>query len=241
MKQRITNQLNMAGTTIGIAISKDYKDVWFGQAPADFGTDMDKLQTDYKSTTDKAALADGASGGGGDAKAGAETALEDTSYVLTRALANHFKKTGDLLRLGKSDLAKRDIVRLTGQELVAKTTEIRDLGNGAVAETGAAGRGVTAERIAAVTSAITGYQAVMNTPRGQIVNHSTLLKEVETDAADLMVQLSDLDDLNLQFNGTDAGRRFIEAWKRARNIVDAGHGPAAAKPAPAPAAPPPKV
>jgi hypothetical protein len=40
-----------------------------------------------------------------------------------------------------------------------------------------------------------------------------------------MVQLSDLDDLSLQFNGTDAGRRFIEAWKCARNIVDAGHGP----------------
>ena len=77
----------------------------------------------------------------------------------------------------------------------------------------------------------------MNTPRGQIVNRSTLLKEVETDTADLMVQLSDLDDLNLQFNGTDAGRRFIEAWKRARNIVDAGHGPAAAKSAPAPATP----
>ena len=92
-----------------------------------------------------------------------------------------------------------------------------------------------------LSSAITGYQAVMNTPRGQIVNRSTLLKEVETDTADLMVQLSDLDDLSLQFNGTDAGRRFIEAWKRARNIVDAGHGPAAVKPAPAPAAPTPKV
>jgi hypothetical protein len=28
----------------------------------------------------------------------------------------------------------------------------------------------------------------------------------------------------LQFDGTDAGKRFIEAWKRARIIVDTGGG-----------------
>jgi hypothetical protein len=28
----------------------------------------------------------------------------------------------------------------------------------------------------------------------------------------------------LQFDGTDAGKRFIEAWKRARIIVDSGGG-----------------
>ena len=33
-----------------------------------------------------------------------------------------------------------------------------------------------------------------------------------------------LDDLALQFAGTDAGKRFIEAWKRARIIVDTGGG-----------------
>jgi hypothetical protein len=39
-----------------------------------------------------------------------------------------------------------------------------------------------------------------------------------------MQQVADLDDLALQFDGTDAGKRFIEAWKRARIIVDAGGG-----------------
>ena len=75
-------------------------------------------------------------------------------------------------------------------------------------------------------------------PRGQIVNRSTLIKEVETDAASLLDQLSDLDDLILQFDGTDAGKRFIEAWKRARTIVDAGHGHSTDDPAPAPAVAP---
>jgi len=39
------------------------------------------------------------------------------------------------------------------------------------------------------------------------------------------VQLAtDMDDLALQFDGTDADKRFIEAWKRARIIVDTGGG-----------------
>ena len=46
----------------------------------------------------------------------------------------------------------------------------------------------------------------------------------ETATADLLEQVADMDDLDLQFDGTDAGKRFIEAWKRARIIVDFGGG-----------------
>ena len=79
----------------------------------------------------------------------------------------------------------------------------------------------------------------MSTPRGQIVNRSTLLKEVETDVAALVQKMSDMDDLVLQFDGAAAGQRFIEAWKRARIIVDSGGGGGATPPTPpAPPAPP---
>jgi hypothetical protein len=56
------------------------------------------------------------------------------------------------------------------------------------------------------------------------LNRNTLLKEVETDIAGLLEQLADMDDLVLQFDGSEAGKRFIEAWKRARIIVDSGGG-----------------
>jgi len=44
-------------------------------------------------------------------------------------------------------------------------------------------------------------------------------------------------DTPLQFDGTDAGKRFIEAWKRARVIVDTGggHSSTTTPPAPTPA------
>jgi hypothetical protein len=54
-----------------------------------------------------------------------------------------------------------------------------------------------------------------------------------------LVQLAtDMDDLTLQFDGTDAGKRFIEAWKRARIIVDTGGGHGNGGTPPTPPTPP---
>lgn len=227
--------MNMVGACITVAQSPDYITVWKGKDPADFGTDLTQLQTDYGTTTASASLAVAATGGAADAKAVAETALENAAFVLARALANHFKKNGDLDNLGKVDVTKTKIVELRNQDLVAKTTEIRDLGTAAQSDKAAAGRGVTAARIATLTAALANFTNVMSTPRGQIVNRSTLLKEVETDVADLLEQVADMDDLVLQFDGTDAGKRFIEAWKRARIIVDSGGGGGSSTTPPTPA------
>ena len=59
--------------------------------------------------------------------------------------------------------------------------------------------------------------------------------------AALVADVTDMDDLVLQFDGTDAGKRFIEAWKRARIIVDTGGGHSSTPtPTPAPATTPAK-
>ncbi len=89
-----------------------------------------------------------------------------------------------------------------------------------------------AARIATLTAAIAAFGKVMNTPRGQIVNKSALLREVETDVAALVQLATDMDDLVLQFTGSDAANRFQEAWKRARIIVDTGGGHSGTPPTP---------
>ena len=239
MNIRLTNQINMVGACINVANIPEYKAVWNGNPPLDFTTDIATLATGFVSVTAKAALADGATGGAGDAKAQAEIALEEAAYILARALTTHFKKTNNLDKLAQVDLTKSEIVQLRQQNLLDKTTAIRDLATATLPEPGAAGRGVNAARIATLTAAITLFTARMNDPRGQIVNRSTLLKEVDTDTASLMQQVTDLDDLVLQFDGTDAGKRFIEAWKRARIIVDTGGGHGSTPPTPpTPPAPP---
>ncbi len=238
MNSRLQNQLNMVGASITVANSDTNKSVWKNQPPADFTIDMAKLEAGYGEASADAAKADAATGGAADVKAAAETVLEDSAYILVRAMANHFKKNGDLDNLAKVDVTKSEIVKLRTQDLLDKTTAWRDLAIPTSAEPNAADRGVTAARIATLSAAITGFAAVMNTPRGQIVNRSTLLREVETDVAALIEQVTDMDDLAMQFDTTDAGLRFIEAWKRARMIVDSGQGHATPAPVPAPVAPP---
>jgi hypothetical protein len=76
-------------------------------------------------------------------------------------------------------------------------------------------------------------------PRGEIANRSALLRELETDTAGLVEDVTDMDDLAIQFDGTDAGKRIIGAWKRARIIVDSGGGHAeGGTPRPPPPQPP---
>jgi hypothetical protein len=232
MNSRLQNQVNMVGACINVANSTDYKPVWTGQPPADFGTDMTALQTSYGNVTSVAAQVDSATGGAGDAKSAAETALENAAFTLARALANHFKKNNDLNNLGKVDVTKTDIVRLRTQDLVDKSTAILNLANTAVTDPNAVNRGVTPARIATLTAANTAFGGVMSMPRGQVVNKSALLREMETDIAGLVQLVTDMDDLVLQFDSTDAGKRFIEAWKRARIIVDSGGGHGTTPPTP---------
>ena len=54
----------MVGACLTVANSTDYKPVWTGNPPADFGTDMVQLQTGYGNVTVLAAQADAATGGG---------------------------------------------------------------------------------------------------------------------------------------------------------------------------------
>lgn len=55
----------------------------------------------------------------------------------------------------------------------------------------AASRGVPADRVPTLSSAIGTFANLVNTPRSQIVNRCTLLKEVETDMANLLERVGD--------------------------------------------------
>ena len=82
-----------------------------------------------------------------------------------------------------------------------------------------------------MTAAIADFQQLLDAPRQHVVDRGTLIREIALEVAALVALVTDLDDLVLQFHGTEAGRRFIEAWRRARIIVDSNGGgsiPAAA-------------
>jgi hypothetical protein len=220
MDLRLSNQLNMIGTCLDLANSEDYHDVWSGQPPTDFTADIYALGLKYNNARAKAALVTSPSGGAVDQKAVAETALENAAFILARALANHFKKKGDLVKRGKVNLSRREIVRLRENDLIGKATEIRDLATGETTDPTAEGRGITAARITTLNEAITNFSTLKSLPRGQIVNRGALLRDLETDIAEMMDDIHDLDDLVVLFDTTEEGKLFIDAWKHARIIVD---------------------
>jgi hypothetical protein len=95
MSERTTNLLTMVGTCLTVAESPEHRPVWDGQEPAEFKTDLAALKAKYQSAMRVASQAGAATTGAANAKAKAETALENAAIELSRALANHFKKAGD--------------------------------------------------------------------------------------------------------------------------------------------------
>ncbi len=237
MKLRLENQLRMVGACLDVAYRSEYQPTWNGKPPLDFGVEMLQLKNAYLAVTAKAVQADAATGSVAEAKALAESSLEDATFVLTRALALHFRRTGDLSRHGTVDMTRTEIGDLRAQELVNRASAIRDFGSAASGEPGAEGRGVTPARVLELTAAIDRFSGLMNAPRSQIVNRGTILKDLESDLAALLNKVADLDDFVVQFEVAEGGWAFVEAWRRARIIVDtaATHRNADSQPAPAPA------
>ena len=238
MKTKLQTQLGMVRASVGVAQSSNHKLVWSGQAPTAFGAAVARIESEYEELTAKAVLAEAAKVGAADAKAAAETGLEETAFILARALAIHLKRTGDLERGAAVKISRSDLVRLRKQELLHKAIGIRDVGLSVLSESGGEEFGITREHVEELSEAITAFTAVMDAPRNRRVNRGTLLREIETAVAELLDLLDDMDGLVLQFRRTAAGRTFIEAWSRARIIVDAPSGPDAptqSPPAPAPA------
>lgn len=58
MNLGLSNQTTIVGACLTVANSTDYKSVWTGNPPADFGTDIVQLKTNYDAVMAKAALAD---------------------------------------------------------------------------------------------------------------------------------------------------------------------------------------
>lgn len=237
MTDTLTNQTNMIDTAIKLAKRPEHRAVWENQAPLAFGTELAALETALAEALEFATAAYSATTGTTDQKAAAEDALEDIAYVEARALASFYKKTGDLANLAKVNVRKSAIQRLRDADLTMKCTEIRDLAQAAVGHAEATARDITAGSVAALTAAIDAFEILRNTPREAIADRSAMRRELKTVVAGLMQDIAGLDDLVLRFNKTEAGRLFIEAWKMARIIVDAGHGPGEEEQPPAPPAP----
>lgn len=237
MNDPLQNNANMIGTCLTFADEEDNVPIWQNQPPLDLTPDMATLRTLHAAAAETAARLSGATTGVAAGKDAAETVLEGRAFLLSRAVFNHCRKTGDTTTSGRINYTKSAIQRLRDQDLLATTRNIRDTAQAKSTETGAAGRGVTPAAITALTGAIDAYAPLVNAPRSTTVSRSALLRELTTQVAACVDHIRSMDDLVIQLTGEGAPE-FIAGWKQARIVVDAGHGPGEAGP-PTPTGTPP--
>ncbi|MEQ1861740.1 MAG: hypothetical protein ABMA13_17615 [Chthoniobacteraceae bacterium] len=232
MKDILQNRLNMIDACIKLADREEFAPLLSGSA-LELPADLDILRGLYAAANETAILAKAATTGITTAKDGTETILEDRAHPLARACVNHFSKTHDMENCAKVNFSKSALQGLRDRDLVDTTKVIRDCAQIAVAHADAAKRGITAAKITALTAAITDFETLINAPRTRIADRAALLRELTTRVGACMTQIEPMDDIALQYAGTELGDRFAAAWKQTREIVDAGHGPGE-EPAPTP-------
>ena len=110
----------------------------------------------------------------------ARQALCSAAAVVGGAVAAYAEQQGKHDLFDSVDFSAPDLLHQTEADCLTHCTDIFNAGTA---------------NLAALTAAITLFTARMNDPRGQIVNRSTLLKEVDTDTVGLMQQVADMDDL----------------------------------------------
>lgn len=238
MNDRTQNRLNMIGTCLTLAQSDEHRATWENQAPTDFTADIATLATLYAAARLTAQRIQMPITGVAVSKQDAETAIENCDIALIAALRPHFRKTGDMENLAKVNFSDSGIRELRDQDLLNVSKIIRDCGTFALTHADAGKRGVTAEKVAALTAAIGDFDTLLNAPRAKITDRSALVRELVTQVAACMSQVEGMDDFASQFAGTPAGDHFAAAWEQARIIVDAGHGPGEEEEPPAGGNPP---
>jgi hypothetical protein len=236
MNDPLQNRLNMIGTCLTFANAADNLPIWQNQPPLDLTDDLAALATLHATASDTAAQLAGGTTGVAEGKDATETVLEDRAFLLARAVFQHCRKTGDIATCGRVNFTKSAIQRLRDQDLLATSRDVRDTAQAKSAEPDAAKRGITLAAIAALTTGIDAYAAVVNAPRTTIATRAALNRELTTQVAACMDHIRNVDDLILQLTGPGAAD-FISGWQQARIIVDAGSGPAQPPTPPTPPTP----
>jgi hypothetical protein len=164
-----------------------------------------------------------------------ETDVEDVGHKLGRLMLDYSRDQGDNTTAAKCDLSLSAWRGLRDTALILKAREIRDLALPVAATPLGFSYGITSSLVQQLTTEVNEYEEVVNQPTLSISQRKILTLGLRAEFNKVEARFESLDDLILAFNTTPAGRDLIAAFKEARIIRDAGHGP---KEPPAPPTPP---
>ncbi|MDO7851687.1 hypothetical protein [Hymenobacter convexus] len=209
----------------------DYRKLWEPVAPRmvpDF-LKVQQLLADFDAIG--TALAGTSNRGNTDAKDRAEDAAVVAAMRVVKGLRNV------QLNQYRPELAKAagyqqsDLDRLRDENLVKALEAIAAAATGVAAA--AMAERVMAKRLTALTETMEAYRPLVGTPRGQMLAGSTLRTTGRKLVAQLRTDFEPLDTRMDSLGEEPEFEKMAAEYKKARRVVDAGHGPANDAAAPA--------
>ena len=163
----------------------------------------------------------------------AETALEDAAHPLARALRLLLLTQGNQTDAEAWNLTLTDWRKLQEQALLNRAKALATALDTAVPA--GVPYGITADKVAALNDLIEDYEGVIGAPVAARAGRKAKTAEMRPRFRTVDGILEGMDDLILQFRGSEAGDLFVASYFNARRI--GGNGSATPPAPPAPPAP----
>jgi hypothetical protein len=237
MNDTLTSKLGSFQATLAVADKDENKPIWQSKPPLAFNECLLGARTAVAGLARTGAEQSAAIRGSTDALRGLRTQFENALHPFARATFRCLKNTGENENAVKVDFTPSDLrnaraVALAGiGEIVLNLAEpvTKSPGNGQPAP--GEKYGVTAAKFAEVDELWTDYSTAVGAPASARARRKAITDALPSQFAATEEKFAELDDLVIQFRGSEASDRFVEAWFNARRVVDTGRR--AARPNPA--------
>jgi hypothetical protein len=229
----VINRLGAFKTTLSTLNSAENKPVWFQKDPLVFTTKVDQAASAV-AELEKFCQAQGTVNTGAAAQKAKEAAeAEAAAFQMACALVEWFNDQNDKTSAGKMDLSRSELHALRDEALRNQLQTTLDLAQGVVSgpqAADAAKYGITVAKVQALGKEIQEFVDVLAAPQAGIADRKALTGAMRDRFNAVAAKFSSLDNLILQFGGSDAGRKLIAAYQAARIVRDLGAGPSPKQP-----------
>jgi hypothetical protein len=246
MKDTLSNKLTSFNATLAVADKPEYTAIWTNQQPLAFTAGVALARADVTGLSSSGAEQSADITGSAAALKALRTQFETALHPLARAVFRCLTKQGNTEDAAKADITPSDLHNARATALAGIGETILDLAD-PLTQAPAPGQpapgtdyGVTTASVDPVDNLWQRYSTAVGAPAGARAKRKALTGALPGKFAATEEKFAELDDLVLQFNTTDLGKQFIDAWFNARQVVALGRRAAKPAPAPAPATPTPK-
>jgi hypothetical protein len=228
MRKTMTSRLGSYQGTLVVADQSENKPLWLNKSPTRFTELIAGARLSLADLASAGAEQSADIGGSTEALRDLRGRFEGELLVLTRATYRCLKNDGRTEDAAKVNLKLSHLREARAVDLSGLGETVLDLAE-AISQPAAAGQpvpgekyGVVAAKVAAVDELWEKYSAAVGAPIGARAKRKALTESLPGRFAAVEEQYAELDDLIIQFRGTEAGDRFVEAWFNARRVFDTG-------------------